>query len=346
MEKRKVVKKKRRSRSTAKTASSSRRTASTRSSRRVKRLNPITRLSWPGDDVGQGLSNDTSTSNNISSIINGGDSLLMKKQLSQSSQSQSFTFSSTKSPSYLFDKSDNDNGNKRLKAASKRHQTSSSLSSSVRTSRYRKNITKNGTNRGNRDNQLWVDKYRPTNIKDLCVAPKKISEVREWVEHFNNNGSSSNDNNHSYSQYHGSNNINNNSSKLLILVGSGGIGKSTLIHVLAKELHWKVSQWNELHNVKISSPTSSAASSSIFISPESQLSSFEEFLSSSALGCNIALVNDPGSTIENGSDSDGDAISKCNYRRPLVLIDGIPNLHSVQNEARFRYVYTTTWNYM
>ncbi len=309
MEQKRVTKKKRRSGGTTKSASSRR---TTRTSRRAKRLNPITRLSWPGDDIGQGLSNRS----DVNSSRRHSDSLLVKKQLSQS-----FSFSPTNTPSYLL--SESNNGNKRLKAIPKRQQNGSSLSSSVSTSTYSSNHAKNVMDRTSEDNQLWVDKYRPTNIKDLCVAPKKISEVREWLEKFNSN----NNNNHINSQYHGSDHKN--SSKLLILVGSGGIGKSTLIHVLAKELHWKISKWNELHNVKISSPLSS----SNFISPESQLSSFEEFLSSSALGCNITLVNDGDN---NNNDSDGYA--KCNYGRSLVLIDEIPNLHNIQNEARFRYV--------
>jgi len=51
--------------------------------------------------------------------------------------------------------------------------------------------------------QLWVDKYKPQRVDQLVVAPKKISEIRQFLESF------------SPSSY---------APKLLILTGSPGIG--------------------------------------------------------------------------------------------------------------------------
>ena len=114
---------------------------------------------------------------------------------------------------------------------------------------------------------------------------------------------------------------------------------------------------------------------------ESQLSSFGDFLSSSALGCNIPFVNSNNNynsisssssnnkkrrnhnsatntptTLgkrrrryhylnkreQNDTNEDGDDTNKMTMDHPakgsLVLIDEIPNLHTVENHQRFRYV--------
>lgn len=57
----------------------------------------------------------------------------------------------------------------------------------------------------NRNNDTWIDRFAPKDIKELCVAPKKIKQVQEWLEK---------------------------SERMLIMVGSPGIGKSTMVKLV------------------------------------------------------------------------------------------------------------------
>jgi len=54
---------------------------------------------------------------------------------------------------------------------------------------------------------LWVEKYRPERVDQLVVAPKKISEIRQWLQSFSSLS---------------------NGPKLLVLTGGPGIGTSFL----------------------------------------------------------------------------------------------------------------------
>lgn len=125
---------------------------------------------------------------------------------------------------------------------------------------------------------LWIDKHFPKTSTDLCIAPKKIEEVRTWlVSHVQarqqrrhatayRNGSSSNFE-IQRSLYEAP------PSQLMILVGSPGVGKSTLIHVLSKELKLNVLKWNnDVHTDYI------ASKGEEYVPYQSQLASFEEFL--------------------------------------------------------------------
>lgn len=172
-----------------------------------------------------------------------------------------------------------------------------------------------------KNNQLWVDKYKPTKIEEICIAPKKIGEVREWMVKFQNSNRISNT--HPHDNYR-----NQSRSKLLILVGSAGIGKSTLVHLLANELHWNILEWNELHQTTTMYNTSYSRSMQ---RPVSQLSSFEEFLSNAALGWNIPLVQSKQSAPAHEKPS-----TRLSSKQSILLIDEIPNLHTKDNESRFR----------
>ena len=71
--------------------------------------------------------------------------------------------------------------------------------------------------------QMWVDKYAPLKSTDLVVAPKKVKEINTWLEEALTPGNC----------------------KFLILVGSPGIGKSTAVHCLAREMDLEVVEWRE-----------------------------------------------------------------------------------------------------
>ena len=119
-------------------------------------------------------------------------------------------------------------------------------------------------------NLMWIDKHVPLSSSNLCVAPKKIQEVKEWM--------SSNDDNNP---------------KLLILTGGSGVGKTTMIRLLAKELGFTLLEWEA---------ESSASSFLPHRHHVSQLDSFHDFLSSGGRGFQtLSIVTDKHTSSDNNN---------------------------------------------
>jgi cell cycle checkpoint protein len=155
---------------------------------------------------------------------------------------------------------------------------------------------------------MWVDKHAPKSSTELCVAPKKVKEVRSWMESATANQASG--------------------KKLLVLVGSPGIGKSTMLRLLAKDLGLSACDWNESHN-----PRTYAGGSSGLMSVEesSPLDSFEAFLQQSGAGfSSLQLTNiTPVSSIS-------PATTSSSSQHSIILLEDLPNLHGSESELRFR----------
>ena len=153
--------------------------------------------------------------------------------------------------------------------------------------------------------QLWTDKYTPTLIAKLCVAPKKIKEL----VHFLNNGNNDNDNNGT-------------AKGLWILVGSPGIGKSTMVRVVADQLGWERKEWTEEahagHYVHGAMPLQQA----------SPLTLFGEFLKQSSFSLSMSVVTK--------KESRGNSTDNPQKGKSMVVIDEIPYLHDEQAQRRFR----------
>ena len=141
-----------------------------------------------------------------------------------------------------------------------------------------------------RESTLWVDKYAPKNTDELCVASKKVEEVRCWME------------------------TRSASEKMLILIGSPGVGKSTLVRLLAKELDWTIHEWSDSYSNK-SDPLGPMSVEQI-----SPLRSFEEFLQRTGAGFRSLL----------GSQS------RASKAKSIILLDELPNLYSSEAETNFR----------
>ena len=102
-----------------------------------------------------------------------------------------------------------------------------------------------------------------------------------------------------------------------------------MIHVLANELQFNIIQWNELHHHEHHQQHY-----------ESQLSSFEDFLMSSALGCNIQLSNTSVTTTTTTISKTTTSKTTNKKYSSLVVIDEIPNLHTIENKIRFQQIIT------
>jgi cell cycle checkpoint protein len=105
-----------------------------------------------------------------------------------------------------------------------------------------------------KDASMWVDKYAPTNAAQLCMAPKKVKEIRSWMQ--------------------------NPSGRLLVCVGSPGIGKSTTIRILASELGWTLHEWSD----SIAAQYHGGGDMLTTVDRSSSLESFQEFLQRAGAG--------------------------------------------------------------
>lgn len=137
--------------------------------------------------------------------------------------------------------------------------------------------------RNERSSLLWTDKYTPRASEDLCLAPQRITAVRKWIASHQSSG-------------------------LLVLLGSPGIGKSTLVRCLAKELHRNLLEYTE----------------PLFDSREgeSALGCWERFLQSVSLDL-PCLPSEERFETDRGLHN-------------LILLDELPYLRDSSAEERFR----------
>lgn len=162
--------------------------------------------------------------------------------------------------------------------------------------------------RKKRDTALWVDKYAPTNSAQLCVAPKKIKEIRTWLTE--------------------------QSSRLLVFVGGPGIGKSTAIKVLASELGWTVHEWSDSCT---SQHYTGGGGGGMSVDRSNAIESFQDFLDRSGAGFLPLQLSLGVEETKPAGKSDGgkaviiiDEVSGCWYewvfeRRLLLLIIMYPS---------------------
>ena len=217
---------------------------------------------------------------------------------------------------------------------------------------------------------MWVDKYAPQTSADLCVAPKKVKEIREWMVQASTNGGVNSD---PFSTGGGGGGMSGLGMQLpgepvpqiFILVGSPGVGKSTTVRVLASELGWTVHQWNDAQQDTPSGARSggngygrSSFDSAMSVRYQSQMKSFEEFLAAAGTGYTALDFGRGASGSSGGGMSKPLPVSKAGKKRKasskatidndraapsngggaIILIEDIPNLYSPEAEATFRTI--------
>ena len=120
--------------------------------KRRRRLPPM-RLTWPGEVGGKAVAGAGAKSMPTIDAMTFPDSTALTKSASLNGQ-----------------KSNTGNKEKRT-----RNPCTSTSGSSAITSRSYRGV------HGSK-NEMWIDKYKPTHSKSLCVAPKKVKEVNEWLQ--------------------------------------------------------------------------------------------------------------------------------------------------------------------
>lgn len=89
---------------------------------------------------------------------------------------------------------------------------------------------------------LWIDKYQPSTLAELCMHKRKIQDVRRWFETVLR-----------------APDLREARQRALVLTGPPGSGKSTLISLLAKELGLELQTWSDPVLAGYSSGTESGA---------------------------------------------------------------------------------------
>ena len=178
--------------------------------------------------------------------------------------------------------------------------TRTTSSDSKPSSRKRPRLSQNYQGSHEHTAAMWVDRFTPTSSADLCIAPKRVKEISSWMIDA----------------------VKGNQLKLLVLVGNPGIGKSTMIRVLAKELSLDVLSWNESY------VPWKADEGNGFLSVErsSPIDSFQEFLQTSGNGFSLLQL----------SNSSKDTPSEEPNQKSIILLEELPNLHGTDMAKRFR----------
>ena len=213
--------------------------------------------------------------------------------------------------------SDNNKKRRRPKSTNKRQlslswpqplslSTTTSSSSTPTHSRHKRARTTNKASsscKSTSTSSLWTDQYAPQKAADLAVAPQKVQEVREFLQDPQN-------------------------AKLLVLVGSPGVGKSTTVLCLARELNREVLEWRESVQAAYT-----ATAHDTTIAYESALTSFEQFLQTAAVGYTALALQDCTLAFQKKQSSP-------QQRPSLVLLQDLPYCHTPEARARLRQALT------
>ena len=158
----------------------------------------------------------------------------------------------------------------------------------------------------------WVEKHAPKTVTELCVAPKKVKEVRAWLEE-------------------AATTVRACSSKLLVLVGSPGVGKSTMVRILAKDIGLLVCDWSESPGAP--SNGYHDRSNGVFeIENSSPLQAFEDFLQQAGAGLQSLDLRSTSSSMATGRST------STRHHKSLIILDDLPHLFNLNAEERFRAV--------
>lgn len=161
---------------------------------------------------------------------------------------------------------------------------------------------------------LWTEKYAPLTAQDLVIPPKKVDQIRSWIQAATTAKASS---------------------KLLVLVGSPGIGKSAMVQVLAREMNLSIQEWSESHNNNGHQRSGGTLWS---VDQTSPVESFGEFLKQTAVGYqSLNLVAAAGNNSRKRKATRDDTVASSSAGS-IIVLDELPNLHGADAQERFREI--------
>ena len=156
--------------------------------------------------------------------------------------------------------------------------------------------------------ELWADKYAPRTSQELAMHPKKIEEVKQWLQKADASlqlGLPP-------------------TPRLLILSGPPGTGKSTMLRVLASEQHFETCEWLETRSGGHDDQPSSAVGEDGRSEQLPRAAAFATFLRDSLRTVSLC-VQPPVAAAAASSDSGARVASALppGGRRRLVILDDL-----------------------
>ncbi|KYG40890.1 hypothetical protein M433DRAFT_159752 [Acidomyces richmondensis BFW] len=142
----------------------------------------------------------------------------------------------------------------------------------------------------NEDKRPWTEQFAPVDITELAVHKRKVADVRQWLE----------------------NAVSSKRQQVLILKGPAGVGKTSTIILLAKEMGFNVSEWRDSSDSEFGSDSNTSTSNQ-----------FEDYLRRASRSTGLELSND------NAMDGLGGSYrASVQHRKQLLLIEEFPNTFS------------------
>lgn len=146
------------------------------------------------------------------------------------------------------------------------------------------------------DMRPWAERFGPSNLEELGVHKKKVTDVRTWLENVIGGQMRQ---------------------RLLILKGAAGTGKTTTVQLLAKDMGCDVLEWRN--------PVGSVASSDGF---QSMAAQFEEFMGRGGKFGQLDLFSD-----NNGDNPAKPEAKPLDRRKQIILVEEFPNTFTRSSSA-------------
>ncbi|KAI9008097.1 Rad17 cell cycle checkpoint protein-domain-containing protein [Gaertneriomyces semiglobifer] len=156
------------------------------------------------------------------------------------------------------------------------------------------------------EKQLWVDKHDPFSEYDCAVNSRKIGEVRSWLACALGDRSS-------YPQR----------ARILALTGPSGAGKTAVLRLLSKEMHFQMLEWSnpvEFPQVQATEPQESETDVAITTGFSSVTKKFQDFLSFASRTPSLCFTNDP--EINLGQPATPPEMND----RKVIVVEDLPNV--------------------
>jgi len=151
--------------------------------------------------------------------------------------------------------------------------------------------------------QQWSDRHAPKNSSQLAVNPKKVGEVKTWLQF----------------------NMKSKRPGILLLLGPSGSGKTATIKVLAQEMNCYVQEWsNPLENIEYKKDSANQFSEIPYVSQSKSFTNFmlraNKYLSLGHGNSKIILLEDLPNFIYRNLDDFHSVLKNGTRLFPIVII--------------------------
>ncbi|KUI65929.1 Cell cycle checkpoint protein RAD17 [Cytospora mali] len=148
-------------------------------------------------------------------------------------------------------------------------------------------------NDGREDQRPWSERFGPVSLDELVVHKKKVADVRAWLDQVLSGRMRQ---------------------RLLILKGSAGTGKTTTMHLLAKDMGFEVLEWRN--------PTGSSGAAQGLQSASAQ---FEEFMGRGNKFGQLEFIEDESAQASTRTSARTPQDPQGEDHRRIILIEEFPN---------------------